>query len=91
MKKLKVDGVAELVNVAQYAAVPVQPDDILKWVQLGLAIACSVVLLAYRIWSWWKKAKADGKIDKEEAKEVIGIVKDGLDDIKDKIDNKEEK
>lgn len=74
------------VNLMQYAGVAVQPYEVFQWIQLGLAILCSVVLLAYRIWCWYKKAKADGKIDKEEINEVIDIVKDGVEDIKDKVD-----
>ena len=79
------------VNVTQYAAVSVQPNWILQWVQLGLAIACSIVLLAYRLWKWWKEAKADGKITKEEIKEGLDIVITGANEIKDNLDNKPKK
>lgn len=74
-----------IVNLAQYAGVAIQTYDVFQWIQLGLAIACSLVLLAYRIWEWYKKAKADGKIDKEEIKEVFDIAKDGVEEIKDKV------
>ena len=83
--------VCEAVNVGQYAAVSVQTDVVLKWVQLALAIACSVVLLAYRLWKWWKEAKKDGKITPEEIKEGVDIVKDGFDDVKHTIEDKEVK
>lgn len=83
--------VCDAINVGQYAAISVQTDVVLKWVQLGLAIACSVVLLAYRLWKWWKEAKKDGKITKEEIKEGLDIVKDGLEDVKHTIDDKEVK
>ena len=74
------------VNVGQYAFVAIQTDWIFQWIQLGLAIACSLVLLAYRIWKWYKEAKADGKITKDEIKEGIDIIVEGGKDIKDKID-----
>ena len=83
--------VCEVVNVGQYAAVSTQPDDILKWVQLGLAIACSIVLLTYRIWKWWRDARADGKITKEEIQDGLDIIKNGIDDVKHNIDDKEAK
>lgn len=79
------------VNLGQYAAVAVQPNWIFQWIQLALAIACSVVLLAYRLWKWWKEAKQDGKITKEELKEGIDIIIDGANDIKGHLDNKEDK
>ena len=37
------------VNLCQYAAAFAQFDEVLKWIQLGLALICSIVLLAYRI------------------------------------------
>ena len=77
-------------NAGQYAFVALQTDWIFQWVQLGLAIACSLVLLAYRLWKWYKEAKADGKITKEEIKEGLDIVSNGVDEIKDKLDNKKE-
>ena len=77
------------VNLGQYAFVSFQTNWILQWVQLGLAIACSLVLLTYRLWKWWKEAKADGKIDKEEIKEGLNILGEGVEDIKDKIDKGE--
>ena len=40
---------------------------------------------------WWKKAKKDGKIDEEEINEGLGIIKDGIEQIKDKTEDKEEK
>ena len=78
-----------VVNVGQYASVAFQPNWIFQWIQLGLAIACSLVLLAYRLWKWWKEAKADGKITKDEIKEGLNIIGEGLEDVKDKLDKGE--
>ena len=89
---MKVDEIVlGSVNVGQYAFVSIQDNWVLQWVQLGLAIACSIVLLAYRIWRWYKEAKKDGKVDKEEIKDLVNIIGDGVDEIKGHLDNKEDK
>lgn len=75
------------VNLFQYAAALVQVDEIFKWIQLGLALICSIVLLAYRIWKWHKDASKDGKIDKEEVDKLAETIKDGAEEIKSDIDN----
>lgn len=78
------------VNICQYASIPIQDNPIFQWIQLILAIVASLVLIAYRLWKWWKEASKDGKIDKEEIKEGLDIISDGIDDVKDKL-NKGEK
>jgi len=49
-----------------------------RWVQLGLGIIMTLVGIAYRVWKWYKEAKADGKITKEELKELTDDVKDDV-------------
>lgn len=78
------------VNVCQYASIPIQDNPVFQWIQLILAIVASLVLIAYRLWKWWKEASKDGKIDKEEIKEGLDIISDGIDDVKNKL-NKGEK
>ena len=41
--------------------------------------------LARNIYEWYLKAKKDGKIDANEGKELIDIVDDGVNNIKDNI------
>ena len=80
-----------IVNASQYAVIPAQVDNILKWIQLGLAILCSLVLIAYRLWSWYKEAKKDGKITKDEIQKGIDIVIEGGKEIKNQIEDSKEK
>lgn len=88
------EKVSTVVNIAQYASIAIQPDEIFRYIQLGLAILCTLVLLGYRIWMWVKESKKDGKIDSDEVKQLVDIVKDAkdnVDNIINKDNNKEEK
>ena len=64
-----------------------QTEQILRIANLILAIIISILVLVSRIIDWYKKSKADGKIDADEAKEGIKIITDGAKEIKDHIDN----
>ena len=72
------------VNAVQYATILLQVDTMFRWIQLGLAIICSIVLLAYRVRKWYKDAKEDGKITGEEVKQLIDENKDVAIDIVEK-------
>lgn len=68
-------------NGCQYLATALQTDKIFQIIQLALSILTTLILCVLKIISWAKKAKADGKIDKEEIDEAIDIIKDAADDI----------
>ena len=78
-------------NGAMYVLTATQTKEIFEIISLVLSILISCLILASKIVQWWKKAKADGKIDKEEIQEVIDIVGDGVKDIKDKTQKGESK
>ena len=71
----------------------------LESVESITAIICMVVGLLITIVSsiiiplikWWKKSKADGKITDEEIQEGIEIIENGVKELKDKKEDKEEK
>lgn len=71
-------------NVFTYILASIQSNQIMQTIELILAITTSVVILVYRIWKWWKEAKKDGKITKEEIKDGVDIIMGGINDIKDK-------
>lgn len=75
-------------NVATYAITFANLEQVLKIVSLILSIITSIAILVAKIRSWWKKAKADGKITKDEIKEGIDIVTDA---VKPFLDDKEDK
>lgn len=62
-----------------------QTDEIFRIISLILTIISAVVVLARNIYEWYVKAKKDGKIDADEGKELIDIVDDGVNNIKDNI------
>ena len=62
-----------------------QTDEIFRIISLVLTIISAVVVLARNIYEWYIKAKKDGKIDAEEGKELIDIVDDSVNDLKDNI------
>ena len=62
-----------------------QTDEVFRIVSLVLTIISALIVLIRNILDWYNKAKQDGKIDKDEIKEVIDIVDDGVQDIQDKI------
>lgn len=80
-------------NGIMYCCSMAQVEQVLRIASFGLSVAISVLILISRIIDWWKKAKADGKITKDELKEGIDIVTSGINDVKDQIDShkKEEK
>lgn len=67
-----------------------QANEILQYIQLGLSILSTLVILIYNIYKWWLKAKQDGKITPDEVQEGVKIVTDGVEEIKNKTegDNK---
>lgn len=89
-----------ILNGVQYTATIFETNELLRSVELILAIACSLFILIPKIIgvikktsNWFNKAKEDGKITKEEIdaliKEVeptVEEIKDGVKDIINKVD-----
>ena len=70
------------INALTYALAYIQANEVMQVIEFVLAILTSIVLLLYRLYVWYKEAKKDGKIDKEEIKEGINIIASGVEDIK---------
>ena len=71
-----------------------QTDQVLMYISLAITIAGGIITLitgifglAARIRAWHKKAMEDGKITKEEVHELGEIVKEGINDGKQAIEN----
>lgn len=80
--------IAEIINAFTYAIAFLQANETFQIIELALSIATSAVLIAYRLWKWYKAAKADGKITRDEVKEGLEIVIEGKDEIADKINGR---
>ena len=78
------DLFAMIGNGLTYVFTAIQTNETFQLVELILSIATSVVIILYKVWKWWKQAKADGKITKEEIDSLVDDVKDDVDKIKDK-------
>ena len=61
-------------NAFGYVLAAVQQNEILQIISFALSTVTSVIIIAFKIWAWWKKAKADGKISKEEIDELHDII-----------------
>ena len=49
--------------------------DLTQLILLIIGVLSSAVSLAYTLWKWYRKAKADGKITEEEVDEAAEIIK----------------
>mgnify|MGYP006978492677 FL=1 len=81
-ESLAVSGASTLVCGVLSA---IQPDEILKYVNLSLAILSALVALLFTFWKWWKEAKKDGKITPDEVGDVLDDVSKIIDNTKDSI------
>ena len=69
----------------------IQTNEILQTISIVLTIIGTLITITMAIINWWRNAKKDGKITKEEIKDGVDIVVNGVNAIKDKIEDKEEK
>ena len=74
-------------NGFMYLITLLSTNEVFQWIELGLSILISVVILGYNLWRWWKEASKDGKITKEEIQQGLEIMGEGLEDIKKKEEN----
>lgn len=68
-----------------------QTNDILQTISLVITIIGGLItFIIVPLANWYKNAKKDGKIDKEELKDGFGIIVEGSEKLKDEIDGKKE-
>lgn len=67
-----------------------QTNDVLQTISLVITIIGGLItFIIIPLISWWRSAKQDGKITKDEVEDAIDIVVSGGKEIKDDIDRKE--
>ena len=65
-----------------------QTNNVLSTISLIITIIGGLITIAMALINWFQRAKADGKIDKDEIKEGLEIIEQGAKDIKDNLDDK---
>lgn len=55
-----------------------QVDEYFRYIQLALTILTTLITISYSLYNWYKKAKSDGIISKDEIKDGINIIKDSI-------------
>ncbi len=69
-----------------------QTNDVLQTISLVITIIGGLItFIIVPLLTWWKNAKKDGKIDKDEIEDAIEIVVDGSEKIKGETKKKEGK
>ena len=65
-----------------------QTNEVLSTIQLVITIIGGLLTIAMALLNWWKNAKKDGKIDKDEVKDAIDIIQEGGENIKQALNDK---
>ena len=73
-KIMKNNPIPEGINALTYVLTAMQTNEVFQIIELVCSIITSVVLIFFRLWKWYKEAKADGKITKDEIQEGINII-----------------
>lgn len=63
-----------------------QTEHVLQVISIVLTCIATLTTIGLNLFLWYKKAKEDGKIDAEEAKEGAGIVIDGVKNLQQNIE-----
>lgn len=67
-----------------------QTNEVLEMISLIITIVGAVLTLAMSLYTWYKNAKADGKITKDELKDASKIVQNSFDEINDALNKDKE-
>ena len=63
-------------NGIGYVLAGLQSHPVLQIIEFIFSAILTCVILAYRIWKWWREAKKDGKIDDDELEELGNIIEE---------------
>ena len=68
-----------------------QTNEVLQTISLVITIIGGLItFIIVPLVNWYKNAKKDGKIDKDELKDGVDIIVEGSEKLKDEIDDKKE-
>ena len=69
-------------NGFMYVLTALQTKEVFQIISLFLSIIISLIIIIDKVVKWFKKAYSDGKITKEEIKELTENIKNEVEDIK---------
>lgn len=78
-------------NSFMYVLTFTNTKEIFEIISLVLSILISILIIVSKFIQWFKNVKNDGKITSDEIKDGINIFSSGVDSIRDKIEDKEDK
>lgn len=65
----------------------IEENPVYQVISFILSLATSILGIAYIIWKWYRKAKADGKVTEDEVDELVDELHDAIAKGEDKEDN----
>lgn len=71
-------------NTLTYLFTTMQTNEIFQIIELVLSILTSLCIIFFKILTWYKKAKEDGKITKEEIEQLGEDISEDVENLKDK-------
>jgi preprotein translocase subunit SecG len=69
-------------TITSIVGTSMQTNEVLQMISLILTIIGTIITIAMALLNWYKQAKRDGKITKDEIKDAVDIISDGIEDIK---------
>lgn len=69
----------------------IQPASIMQYISIGLTIIATIISICFSVYNWYKKAKEDKKISREELEEFENTLKNGIKDIKNVVDKEQKR
>lgn len=68
-----------------------QTNELLQRISLILTIVGTLITIIMALVNWWKNAKKDGKITKDEINDAVNIIKDGADSVNEVVNKNKDK
>ena len=75
-----------VINACSYVLTATMTREVFQIISLVVSILGTLVIIFTKVYDWYCRAKADGKITKEEIKEGVESVKPDLEKLKEQAD-----
>lgn len=68
------DVIPGCINLMGYTFASIQQNPVFQVIEFVLSALASILIIGFKLYQWWHKAKKDGKIDDKEIEELGKIV-----------------